>query len=205
MLCSPGGGRREAIRRAPNSAHASVSRAAQVPETLPDEILAKMHAPPKGDAPLIDVHTLADYDGFVFAFPTRFGTPAGQFKAFIDATGQLWQKGALVGKPYTCLTSSASLGAQETTILAAVINFVSCWQQQGRWQRHLRKHLLWSPLLLGQALAVFGVRGRCARSDDGRSALAWCAACVRCCCRCRVGEPRHGVRAQRLHCARHAV
>lgn len=97
----------------------------QVAETLPAEVLAKMHAPPKADYPVIDQHNLADYDAFVFAYPTRFGAPAAQFKAFVDSTGQLWQKGALVGKPYTCITSSASLGAQETTILAAVLSFTS--------------------------------------------------------------------------------
>ena len=42
---------------------------------------------------------------------------AAQFKAFWDATGGLWQKGALVGKPATMFTSTASQGGgQETTI-----------------------------------------------------------------------------------------
>jgi hypothetical protein len=31
---------------------------AQVAETLPAEVLAKMHAPPKADHPVIDAHTL---------------------------------------------------------------------------------------------------------------------------------------------------
>ena len=40
-----------------------------------------------------------------------------QFKAFWDATGSLWQKGALIGKPVTFFTSTASQGGgQETTI-----------------------------------------------------------------------------------------
>ena len=48
----------------------------------------------------------------------RYGTMAAQFKAFWDATGSLWQKGALVGKPATMFTSTASQGGgQETTIL----------------------------------------------------------------------------------------
>lgn len=41
-----------------------------------------------------------------------------QFKAFLDATGSLWQKGALVGKPAALFTSTASQGGgQESTIL----------------------------------------------------------------------------------------
>ena len=31
-----------------------------------------MQAPPKPEYPVIDVHTLAKADGFVFAFPTRY-------------------------------------------------------------------------------------------------------------------------------------
>lgn len=47
-----------------------------------------------------------------------------QVKAFLDATGQLWQKGALVGKPVSFFTSTASLGGgQETTILACLPRF----------------------------------------------------------------------------------
>lgn len=42
-------------------------------------------------------------------------------KAFFDATGALWQAGALANKPATLLTSTASIGGgQETTILASL-------------------------------------------------------------------------------------
>ena len=43
----------------------------QVPETLPAEVLAKMHAPPKSDDPIISAAQLTEYDGFIFGFPTR--------------------------------------------------------------------------------------------------------------------------------------
>ncbi|KAF3603759.1 hypothetical protein F2Q69_00034177 [Brassica cretica] len=36
-----------------------------------------MSAPPKSDAPLITPDDLAEADGFVFGFPTRFGMMAG--------------------------------------------------------------------------------------------------------------------------------
>lgn len=50
----------------------------------------------------------------------------------MDATGQLWQSGALVGKPCTFLTSTASQGGgQEVTILSskpplAKLSLASC-------------------------------------------------------------------------------
>ena len=43
----------------------------QIPETLPEEVLAKMHAAPKPDVPLADVHDLPNYDGLLIGFPTR--------------------------------------------------------------------------------------------------------------------------------------
>lgn len=38
----------------------------QVPETLSDEVLEKMHAPPKPDVPVITVDQLKEADGFMF-------------------------------------------------------------------------------------------------------------------------------------------
>ena len=53
----------------------------------------------------------------------RYGIAPAQFKAFMDATGQLWQSGALVGKPITFLTSTASLGGgQEVTVLSSELS-----------------------------------------------------------------------------------
>jgi len=94
----------------------------QVPETLPEDVLAKMHAAPKpDDIPIIDPHVIDQADGFVFGFPTRFGMMAAQMKAFFDATGQHWQKGTLVGKPATMFTSIATQGGgMETTLMTAV-------------------------------------------------------------------------------------
>lgn len=88
----------------------------QVPETLPEEVLGKMSAPPKGDTPIITPADLAEADGFVFGFPTRFGMMAAQFKAFLDATGGLWRTQQLAGKPAGIFYSTGSQGGgQETT------------------------------------------------------------------------------------------
>ncbi|XAR53713.1 NAD(P)H dehydrogenase (quinone) [Bertholletia excelsa] len=93
----------------------------QVPETLPDEVLAKMGAPPKGDAPIITPNELAEADGLIFGFPTRYGMMAAQFKAFFDSTGGLWRTQGLAGKPAGIFFSTGSQGGgQETTALTAI-------------------------------------------------------------------------------------
>ena len=52
----------------------------------------------------------------VCSVPRRYGSPPAQFKAFWDSTGQLWQKGSLVGKTGGFFFSTATQGGgQETT------------------------------------------------------------------------------------------
>lgn len=43
-----------------------------MPETLSPEVLAKMHAPPKPDVPVITTTALKEADGVLFGIPTRF-------------------------------------------------------------------------------------------------------------------------------------
>jgi NAD(P)H dehydrogenase (quinone) len=62
---------------------------------------------------------LADYDAIVLGVPTRYGSMPGQMKNFLDQTGGLWVKGALVGKVGSVFSSSATQhGGQESTILS---------------------------------------------------------------------------------------
>lgn len=90
----------------------------QVPETLPAEVLTKMHAPPKNDYPIASPATLTEHNAYLFGMPTRYGNMPAQFKAFWDATGQLWGSGALDGKAAGIFQSTASQGGgQETTAL----------------------------------------------------------------------------------------
>jgi NAD(P)H dehydrogenase (quinone) len=59
---------------------------------------------------------LAEADGLLFGFPTRYGMMCAQFKAFLDATGGLWRTQALAGKPAGIFVSTGSQGGgQETT------------------------------------------------------------------------------------------
>lgn len=95
----------------------------RVPETLSNEVLGKMGAleAQKGMAHIqvATVGDLADADAVIFGTPTRFGNMCGQMRQFLDATGGLWVKGALVGKPASVFCSSATQhGGQESTILS---------------------------------------------------------------------------------------
>lgn len=95
----------------------------QVPETLSDEILEKMGAtgPKKSfsHVPVCTVDELVTADAVIFGTPTRFGNMCGQMRQFLDATGQLWANGSLIGKVGSVFTSSATQhGGQESTILS---------------------------------------------------------------------------------------
>jgi NAD(P)H dehydrogenase (quinone) len=95
----------------------------RVPETLPTEVLVKMGALEAqksfSHVPICTVDELASADAIIFGTPTRFGNMCGQMRQFLDATGQLWAKGKLVGKVGSVFTSSATQhGGQESTILS---------------------------------------------------------------------------------------
>ena len=95
----------------------------RVPETLPAEVVAKLGATEAqkvyADVPIAEPNELGDYDGIIFVTPTRFGMMAAQMKSFLDATGQLWFGGKLVGKVGSVITGSATQhGGQESTILS---------------------------------------------------------------------------------------
>ncbi len=101
----------------------------RVPETLSKDILEKMGALDAQKVfehiPAAEVSKLPEYDGFIFSFPTRFGNMPAQFKAFVDATGGLWQTGALIGKPFGLIAGSATQhGGQESTLLTSMVPFI---------------------------------------------------------------------------------
>ena len=95
----------------------------RVPETLSEDVLGKMGAleaqKQQADIPVCSVDELVQADAIIFGTPTRFGNMCGQMRQFLDATGQLWMKGALVGKVGSVITSSNTQhGGQESTILS---------------------------------------------------------------------------------------
>jgi NAD(P)H dehydrogenase (quinone) len=101
----------------------------RVPETLPAEVLDQMGATEAqktfAHVPVATVDELADADAVIFGTPTRFGNMCGQMRQFLDATGQLWQTGALVGKVGGVFTSTATQhGGQESTLLSFHISLL---------------------------------------------------------------------------------
>ena len=94
----------------------------RIPETLPEEVLEKMGAVEAqktfSHVPVCAVDELAEADAIIFGTPTRFGNMCGQMRQFLDATGQLWANGSLIGKVGSVFASSATQhGGQESTIL----------------------------------------------------------------------------------------
>jgi NAD(P)H dehydrogenase (quinone) len=62
-------------------------------------------------------------DAVIFGSPTRFGSPAAPFRAFIDSLGGLWSQGKLADKVYAGFTSSQTAhGGQETTLINLYIS-----------------------------------------------------------------------------------
>jgi len=101
-------------------AEVSLSR---VPETISEELLKKIGAfdaqQTFAHVPICGVEDLALADAVILGTPTRFGNMCGQMRQFLDSTGGLWAKGALVGKVGSVFTSSGTQhGGQESTILS---------------------------------------------------------------------------------------
>ena len=69
------------------------------------------------DIPVATPDILEDADAIIFGTPTRFGNMAAQMRNFLDQTGGLWAKGALIGKVGSVFASTGTQhGGQETTI-----------------------------------------------------------------------------------------
>jgi NAD(P)H dehydrogenase (quinone) len=111
-------------------AHAMVKEARRVPdvdvklyqvkETLSDDILRLLKAPPADKkVPVIDPMELADADGILLGHPTSFSMVPAQIKAMMDATGRLWVKNMLRDKLIgTFYSTNSQHGGQETTIIS---------------------------------------------------------------------------------------
>ena len=89
----------------------------RVPETMSADAAKAMGAKMDQQAAVATPVELGDYDAIIFGTPTRFGNMAGQMRTFLDQTGGLWMKGALVGKIGSVFASTGTQhGGQETTI-----------------------------------------------------------------------------------------
>ena len=91
----------------------------RVPELVPPEIAEKAGYKLNQDAPVATVDELPSYDAIIVGAGTRYGAAASQMRNFLDQTGPLWAKGALVGKVAAAFTSTATQhGGQESTLLS---------------------------------------------------------------------------------------
>jgi NAD(P)H dehydrogenase (quinone) len=89
----------------------------RVPELVSPEVASAAKMKVDQAAPVADPNELDQYDGILFGTPTRFGNMAAQMRNFLDQTGGLWFRHALVGKVGSVFTCTASQhGGQETTI-----------------------------------------------------------------------------------------
>ena len=93
----------------------------QVAELVPEEALARTGAKALRDKfahiPVAQPGQLIDADAILFGTPTRFGNMCAQMRNFLDQTGGLWAKGALIGKVGSVFACTGTQhGGQETTI-----------------------------------------------------------------------------------------
>ena len=107
----------EAIAEGARSVAGTTVDIKRVPELTPREIAEQAHFKLDQKAPIATVDDLPNYDAIIFGTPTRFGNMAAQMRNFLDQTGGLWMKGALIGKVGSVFASTGSQhGGQETTI-----------------------------------------------------------------------------------------
>lgn len=101
----------------------------KVPETLPEKVLEAIGGlePRKlwAEVPEVQISDLTEAEAIIIGSPTRFGGMCGQVRSFLDSTGGLFAKGALVGKVGAFFTSSNTQhGGQESTILTSLPFFL---------------------------------------------------------------------------------
>ena len=109
-----------AVAEGAYSAGAQVS-VKRVPELVPADVAKASGFKVDQKAPIATVDELPNYDAIIFGSGTRFGNVTAQLRNFMDQTGGLWMKGALVGKVGSVFTASATQhGGQESTILTFI-------------------------------------------------------------------------------------
>src|SRR6266481_5452605 len=106
----------KAVAEGVRSANADVVMK-RVPDTMTPEVAKQYGAKLEQEAPFATPDELPQYDAIIFGTPTRFGNMAAQMRNFLDQTGSLWMKGALIGKIGSVFASTGTQhGGQETTI-----------------------------------------------------------------------------------------
>ena len=111
----------EAVAEGARSVEGAVVDIKRVPELVPEDLARRSGYKLDQTAPIAAVEDLAGYDAVIIGAGTRYGTAASQMRNFLDQTGGLWSKGALVGKVGSTFTSTATQhGGQETTLIGMI-------------------------------------------------------------------------------------
>ena len=91
----------------------------RVPELVPEAVAKAAHYKLDQEAPVADPLELENYDAIIVGASTRYGAMAAQLKNFLDQTGPLWAKGALVNKVASVMSSTATQhGGAELAIIS---------------------------------------------------------------------------------------
>jgi NAD(P)H dehydrogenase (quinone) len=97
----------------------------RVPELMSTEVARSAGAKLDQAADIASPGELSQYDAIIIGTPTRFGRVSSQMANFLDQTGDLWAKGALVGKVGGAFVSTASQhGGVETTLFSVLTSLM---------------------------------------------------------------------------------
>lgn len=95
----------------------------RVPELVPEGVAKAAYYKLDQEAPIADPLELENYDAIILGSATRYGAMAAQMKNFLDQTGPLWARGALLNKVGSVMVSTATQhgGAELALINAQVV------------------------------------------------------------------------------------
>lgn len=95
----------------------------RVPELVPEAVARAAYYKLDQEAPIADPLELENYDAIIFGISTRYGAMSAQMKNFLDQTGPLWAKGALINKVASVMSSTATQhGGAEFAIISAQVS-----------------------------------------------------------------------------------
>ena len=91
----------------------------RVPELVPLEVAKASHYKLDQEAEVATPAELENYDAIIIGSATRYGAVASQMKNFLDQTGPLWARGALLDKVASVMVSTATQhGGAEIALLS---------------------------------------------------------------------------------------
>jgi NAD(P)H dehydrogenase (quinone) len=91
----------------------------RVPELVPEAVAKASHYKLDQEAEVANPAELENYDAIIVGSATRYGAVASQMKNFLDQTGPLWARGALLDKVGSVMVSTATQhGGAELALLS---------------------------------------------------------------------------------------